>query len=434
MTAGELESERKLNSQLVSLNSQVMKERLRDSPDQNRLADLSVGLSKARSNYDTFRSNLYVTHPALEAQRGEFKPISLAECGSLINDRGTALLEFLVSDERVDLFVLTRKGTARSVPDLKIYTISIKKDALREIVEKFREHLAKRDLDYSAEAAKLYDLLLKPAASELAGKSNLVIVPDGVLWELPFQVMQPSRAHFLVQDYSISYAPSLTALREMSKPRSKTVSTAIKLSLLAFGNSVVRKERSAQIKEVFMDADLQPLPEAEDQVKTIGRIYGAGRSEVYVGEEATEDRLKAKAGSCRILHIATHGIIDNTNPMYSQIVLSQAQGSSDDGLLEAWEIANMDINADLVVLSACDTAGGRVEEGEGIIGLSWAFFIAGCPSTVVSQWSVEAGSTGELMVEFHRNLLAGLGKAEALRQAELKLLKSADHSHPFYWA
>ncbi|HYM00647.1 MAG TPA: CHAT domain-containing protein, partial [Blastocatellia bacterium] len=143
---------------------------------------------------------------------------------------------------------------------------------------------------------------------------------------------------------------------------------------------------------------------------------------------------KAEAGGCRILHIATHGIIDNVKPMYSEIVLSRAEGSDDDGLLEAWEIANMDLNTDLVVLSACDTAGGRLAEGEGIIGLTWAFFVAGCPSTVVSQWSVEVGSTSELMVEFHRNLLAGFGKADALRRAELKLMKDPRYAHPFYWA
>src|SRR5262249_27401609 len=157
-------------------------------------------------------------------------------------------------------------------------------------------------------------------------------------------------------------------------------------------------------------------------------------TKIYVGPEATEDRLKAEAASCRILHIAGHGIVNNASPMYSQIVLSRAQGSDDDGILEAWEILNMDLKADLAVLSACDTARGHIGAGEGVIGLSWAFFVAGCPATVVSQWSVDADSTSKLMVEFHRNLLSGKSKAESLRQAELKLLKTREHSDPFYWA
>ena len=94
----------------------------------------------------------------------------------------------------------------------------------------------------------------------------------------------------------------------------------------------------------------------------------------------------------------------------------------------------MPVVADLAVLSACDTARGHIGAGEGVIGLSWAFFVAGCPATVVSQWSVDADSTSKLMVEFHRNLLAGKTKSEALRQAELKLMKNRRYSDPFYWA
>jgi len=121
--------------------------------------------------------------------------------------------------------------------------------------------------------------------------------------------------------------------------------------------------------------------------------------------------------------------------MYSQVVLSQPEGDiSEDGMLEAWEIMKLDLKADLVVLSACETARGRIGSGEGMIGLTWAFFVAGVPTTVASQWSVDAASTTELMVEFHRNLERHKGKAESLRQAMLKLLKSKEYSRPFYWA
>ena len=128
--------------------------------------------------------------------------------------------------------------------------------------------------------------------------------------------------------------------------------------------------------------------------------------------------------------------------MYSHLVLSQSQADeNEDGLLETWEIMKLDLNADLVVLSACDTARGQVVSGEGVIGLAWAFFVAGCPATVVSQWKVESSSTTELMVEFHKRLNANavqgrarLSKAEALRAAALKLLRNKKYQHPFYWA
>src|SRR5262249_23275751 len=155
-------------------------------------------------------------------------------------------------------------------------------------------------------------------------------------------------------------------------------------------------------------------------------LYGARQSKVYTGAEAREERVKAEAPGYRVLHFATHGILDTTSPMYSHLVLSQqADHSEEDGLLEAWEVMDLDLNADVVVLAACETARGRVSAGEGLIGMSWAFFVAGSPTTVASQWKVESTSTTQLMLEFHRNLKAGIqgptriSKAKALQLASL---------------
>jgi len=166
-------------------------------------------------------------------------------------------------------------------------------------------------------------------------------------------------------------------------------------------------------------------------------LYGAARSKIYVGAEAREDRAKKEAGAFQVLHFATHGVLDNAAPMYSHLALAQGD-KNEDGLLEAWELMQMDLHADLAVLSACETARGRFGAGEGVIGLTWALFVAGTPATVVSQWKVESASSRELMLGFHRNLRAlsrePAPKAEALRQAALKLMKNPSTSHPFYWA
>jgi len=174
----------------------------------------------------------------------------------------------------------------------------------------------------------------------------------------------------------------------------------------------------------------------------LGQLYGPRNSKVYVRADVREDLVKAEAPNYRIIQLATHSVLNNANPMYSHIVLSQSTADSkEDGLLEAWEIMALDLKADLVVLSACDTARGRIGAGEGVIGLTWAFFVAGSPTTVVSQWSVESESTTELMLNFHHNLKGPGGgsqyamtKAEALRQAQLKLLRTKRYQHPFFWA
>ncbi|HEY6333147.1 MAG TPA: CHAT domain-containing protein [Blastocatellia bacterium] len=435
MTPEERDREREINSRLGSLNAQIVKERLSKEPDQERLGDLNSRVGKVRLEREAFQAELYSAHPDLRAQRAGFVPITLGECGGLIGDQKTALLEFVVSLDSAYLFVITKKDSAQVLPDLKAYKIDINPEDLTDLCNKFRGQLSQKGLGFHDLAVKLYALLLGPAAAELHDRTNLVIVPDGPLWGLPFQALQPNQDRYLIEDHAISYAPSLTALREMTKRARSAEQAGAPTTLLALGNPSLGAETSSEIKEMFMDADLAPLPQAEKQVLELGKLYGPAQSKIYTGAEATEGRLKAEAPTARILHIAAHGIVNNASPLYSQLVLSRGEGSQEDGLLEAWEIMNMDLKADLVVLAACDTAGGRYGAGEGMIGLSWAFFVAGCPTTVVSQWSAEAESTSQLMVEFHRNLLSGLTKAEALRRAELKLLKGdIRYRRPYYWA
>jgi CHAT domain-containing protein len=118
-------------------------------------------------------------------------------------------------------------------------------------------------------------------------------------------------------------------------------------------------------------------------VRAVGLLFGALNSKIYVGSEAREERVKTGAGEAGILHFATHGVLNNAAPMYSHLVLAQGD-KNEDGLLEAWEVMDLDLKADLAVLSACETARGRYRAGEGIIGLTWALFVAGVPTTVVS--------------------------------------------------
>ncbi|HEX8294646.1 MAG TPA: CHAT domain-containing protein, partial [Pyrinomonadaceae bacterium] len=217
-------------------------------------------------------------------------------------------------------------------------------------------------------------------------------------------------------------------------------SDAAPATLLALGNPTTGNEGEGRAASALRGGKLDPLPEAEQEVRALGRLYGASRSKVYTGAEAREDRFKSEAGRAGILHFAAHGLVNNASPMYSHLALAGG-GAGEDGLLEAWELTRLELKADLAVLSACETARGRTAAGEGMIGLSWAMFIAGVPSIVVSQWKVESAGTRELMVNFHRGLITAQGggrvrqaKSEALRQAALKLMRNPETSHPFYWA
>jgi CHAT domain-containing protein/tetratricopeptide (TPR) repeat protein len=426
----ERDRERSLRNELASVNSQVFEAQSSESA-KARLPELQTQLERKRLEFEGFQTALYAAHPGLNIQRGEMKPITLAEASTLLPDARTAILEYVVTNDKTFLFVLT-KGIRPSTISLKVYPVAIKRKDLAEQVAGFRSKLAKVDLDFTTQARALYDQLVGLARSQIGDKTNLIIVPDGCLWDLPFQALQSTANRYLIENSTVAYAPSLTALREMVK---KKPAQSVSPTLLAFGNPTVGKQTSDQVKQVFMDEKLDPLPEAERLVTSLQRMYGADRSKIYVGAEAREDLAKTEAPKYRIIQFAAHGILNDINPMYSHLVLAPGNAGSEDGLLEAWEITSLDLNSDLVILAACETARGRVGAGEGMIGMSWAFFVAGSPTTVASQWKVESASTTQLMLEFHRNLRgARMSKAKALQVAAISLLKKPEYRHPFYWA
>jgi len=413
---------------LTALNSKLTAEMRRDKPDAARVAELKAELQEARLEYEDFETRLHLAHPKLKAQRAEAPLIKADEIAALLPDASTAVLEYVVGEKQTYLFVATK------ATDVRVYTLPIKRDELVKQTEDFRQQLARRNLGFRVSSAKLYELLLKPAEAQLRGKTNLIIAPDHTLWDLPFQALMRGANRFLIEDAAIAYAPSLTVLREMRKRHNST--EIAPASLLALGNPAVGDDTLKRAAVALRDGKLEPLPEAEQEVKALGRLYGTANSKVYIGADAREDRVKSEASRARILHFATHGILNNASPMYSHLALAGG-GPGEDGLLEAWELMQLDLKADLAVLSACETARGRIGAGEGMIGLSWAMFIAGVPSIVVSQWKVESAGTRDLMVDFHRSLIAPKSKqtkTQALRQAALKLMKNPATSHPFYWA
>ncbi len=421
----EQEAEERQRLKLVTLNSQLMTESRRDTPDASRVAEFKSAVEKARLEYEDFETKLYVTHPELRLQRGDAPIVKAEELAAFVPDASSALLEYVVDDDKTFLFVVT-KG------ELRVYPLQLKRDELAKQTEAFRKQLAARDLDFRPAAFKLYESLLKPAEAQLRGRTNLIIVPDNTLWDLPFQTLVNSDNRFMIEDAAISYAPSLTVLREMTKRRKVEAAHASPPTLLALGNPTVGSETLKRAALTLRDGKLEPLPEAEQEVKALGRLYGASRSKVYIGAEAREDRVKGEASSARILHFATHGILNNASPMYSHLALAEG-GAGEDGLLEAWELMQLNLHADLVVLSACETARGRIGAGEGMVGFSWAMFMAGVPSIVVSQWKVDSAGTRDLMINFHRGLISSGAKSAALRQAALKVMKNPETSHPFYW-
>jgi len=453
MTAEERDHEKQLQAALTALSSQQRKEISLRQPDKSQLAFIDTQLQKARLEYEAYETRIYAAHPDLTAGRGGSEPLSLNETGALINDSQTALLEYVVTQNRTYLFVLTKPNSTDPVRS-KVYPIEVSARELATRVADFRQRLAGNSADFKEPARSLYDLLLQPAQTELDGKNAIYIVPSEGLWELPFQALLSKSDKYVLEDHALSYAPSLSVLSEMKKEAlarrrtgddspsgdfltkiSATMTPALP-RLLAIGNPSLSSRLVSQLRSAPRDASLDSLPHAEQEVEALREIYGAQGSTILIGKAAREETFKAKASNYPVLHFAAHGVLDDVNPLYSRLLL--ATGSdSEDGFLEAREIMKLDLHADLAVLSACQTARGQVGSGEGLIGMSWALFIAGTSTTVASQWKVDSASTARLMIDFHRNLQSEkvrTGTAEALRQAAIKLMADPKYRHPFFWS
>ena len=411
MTAVERDRERDLRSEISVLNASLS----RAKTDRKEAAEND--LLAAQSRHGFFLQQVYAKHPELRTFRADSAPLSPSDLETLVPDAKTALIEFVTAETGTEIFVASRAAAGNPVA---ITTVRLKttRTDLEQRTVAYRATLAARDPGFRLPAQALYKLLIAPLASALVGKPQLLLVPDGPLWELPFQTLIDPSGKFWLDTATIGYVPSLTVLRDLRKLAPRTAATGV----LAMGNP---------INDGFVRA-----PETGVLVRNIEAIYGKDRVTALTGPLATEAAFRKDAVGAGMLHLATHAVLDVKNPLYSYLVFSKGSGMPDpdnDGRLEAWEILRMPLTADLAILSACETARGTASPGEGLVGLSWALFAAGVRSTVLSQWSIDSAGTSALMTRMHKELKDGKTPSAALREASFSIRRDPRYKHPFYW-
>lgn len=406
-----------------------IKKRIRSQPNGEPPSELQNELNAVTNELVVFQERFAAAHPDLLLRVGPARPLTHANLDSLVRANDVAYLEYVVTGDKVGLFILKQNGVSTD-HELKYVNLPVNANELRRKVSEFHSVLAERQPDYASLGRELYRLLIEPAANELRNINTICVIPDEFLWTLPFQALTTTRGNYLIQDYSLFYAPSFTVLNEMALRRQQQNS---KESLIAFGNPVV--DRNGKLKQ-----NLHPLPEAETEVAAVATAVRTHMKKVLVGREADEKTFKTLAPQYATIHLASHGVLDNGDPLNSYLLLTKTEDETEnDGLLHASEIINLNLDADLAVLSACETGNGRISPGEGVIGMSWAFLVAGARSVVVSQWRVNSGSTSRLMKSFYQGLASqndtnSQNKSQALREASLGLVKDRRYRHPFYWA
>jgi CHAT domain-containing protein len=416
LPAKDTKEEERLTKRLADLN----KAALAHPEDKGLRAQVAA----ARMALERFDVRMEIAHPwsrtaVAPRRRSRRFPSQL---------RDGLVIEFVTGERRTIVFAVSRDSAGNQ--RILARPIAVSRGELERRVAHLERQIGNRDPGWTSSASSLYAILLSPIEHSLRNHKLISVVPDGVLWRVPFPLLRHD-GRDLVERAAVFYAPSLSMLQ--LEPRRATASSR-RGEILAFGNPTVGGQTRERVRALTRDAEFGELPSAEAEVQAIASLFDTAQSRVYVREAARESVFKREGSRFRILHFATHGILDDRSPMYSAIVLAASPNEADDGLLEAREIVGLHIESDLAVLASCDTARGRFGAGEGVIGMSWAFLVAGCPTTVVSQWQIHSRATEEMMIAFYRRLRAGDAPAEAMRQAQLSLRANRRYKDPFYWA
>jgi CHAT domain-containing protein len=361
-----------------------------------------------------------------------------------IPDQSTATLEYLRGIDSNYAFVVRRDTANRLIVQVR----AIKSPAPASESSNGSSFESVADVDVSIEAFRnqieksyaafpkalgeaLYAELVKPFEKELADKTHLIIVPVGKLWELPFQALVVPRdgpTSYLMESYSISYTPSLLFLDRL---QSRGIEGSLGRKVLFFENLISNGQDSESSSSAF--GGLKAALSEEPQLLP---------TRFFLGSRATRELFLQEAPGSKLILFSTHAMVGGVDPTQSYFVLTPESGENTNiGRLTAADIMNEQLSADLVVLVACETELGRYVEGEGEIGLGWAFLYAGCASTVVSQWKIDRDASLDLTARFYRALVeelrahpAEVSLADLLRSTQLKLLSDDRYSHPFYWA
>ncbi len=374
---------------------------------------------------------------------------TVAELQSTLSNQ-EALIEYVLGDSIVYIFYIANNAK-------KALKIPIPTDTLRRRIQLFRKSLSdfsqspknmqffKKFQSYIQNANWFYDKLLKPVLRYHNSNINqLIIIPDGELGHLPFESfltsMPPSPATpiyaklpYLINKYAISYHSSASLWKENNDMPKKNnngqlLAMAAHYANMDSMNSYMRLPVNRRLR-----AKLNPIPAAKFEVEILANEF---KGIFCFDTLATERIFKKNAKNFGIIHLAMHGMLNKQFPTLSSLFFTEDNDSIENNILQAYEISRLDLNADLVVLSACETGYGRFERGNGIASLARAFMFAGVPSLVVSLWQVDDLATSKIMRKFYENLTNGLNKTDALRQAKLNYIHQAGgiNAHPAYWS
>jgi CHAT domain-containing protein/tetratricopeptide (TPR) repeat protein len=438
---------------LQKKKDQLKKRKAESSPNERTTA-FSAEENKLNQEIDAFLNSLKDKYPKYHQLKYENITVNAKEIQASLQEK-TLLLEYFVTDSMTYLFAVSKTS-------IELFPINIKKQKLKKRIESLRLALSNYDLIinkpelaqtlYTESAYWFYKEILSVA---LQNKEidNLIVITDGELGHLPFETflleevtVEPqseidyTSLHYLINDYNISYNYSATLWKEnletqALRKQANTSNNNNQIFACAANYPTVDSSLlDLRLPNVFnLRGSLEPLPETQKEIAALSTVFDG----IFLANDSTNEAFfKENAHKYSVIHLAMHGLLHPRVPMLSSLAFTENKDSLEDNFLQAHEIAHLQLNADLVVLSACETGYGKFEQGEGVISLARSFMYAGTPSLVVSLWQVNDQSTSLIMSNFYQYIADGLPKDVALRKAKLDYLKIAKNidAHPAFWS
>ena len=436
-----LDLERENKADIVYYQSLLNTEKLKkEDQDSSKILFYENELFSTRNSLDSLILIFETNYPDYYQIKYKDSTVSIVQIQNLIPNR-TKLIQYFIGDSLSYGFVLSKH-------DFFIKEID-EPNTISALTERFRNELDLSErlnsdyasnFDYLEIGYHLYDKLIKPflKKDDKANTDKLIIIPDAELGYLPFELLiseniqehqgNSSGYPYLIKDYAISYGYSSTVLFQQISALGEGTSYLSFAPSYDIPNST--SDKAASLGK-FRD-EVIPLTWNQKEASLMDQFADGN---AFLGSNATERAFKENSSDAKVLHFAMHAFVDDNNPMNSKLVFYQGNDTIEDGQLHTFELYNMKLNANLAVLSACNTGYGKLVNGEGIMSLARGFMYAGVPSVIMSHWRVDDESTNTLMKNFYQNLSEGMQKSEALRQAKLKYLEGAspNKQHPFFW-
>jgi CHAT domain-containing protein len=400
-------------------------------------------LLKLKIASEKLQNTLERDYPKYHELKYNTQIASLEQVQKDLDDK-TALIEFFVGADNVYIFSIyadTVWVTAVPMDNQFITSIRGLRTALTDV------SLLTKDLESSyllltKNGRLIYQKYLEPALKK-EGIERLVLIPDGMLNYVPFDVLLTEKPDYqnmnfktlpyLIKKQTISYHYSSTLKlfsRSSVKTNGKMLAMASSYDKDAFINA-----KGFSVRDYRIRTSVDDLPGAKKEVKYLSETF-AGK--FLYGKNSNEENFKfhSKKSPYSVIHLAMHGIVDSKQPEYSSLVFTHSDNEKEDDLLHAYELNLLEINTDLVVLSACETGFGKYERGEGVVSLGRGFMYSGAPSLVMTLWPINDKATSVLISAFYNELAMGHGKDEAMRNAKMIYLEGAKDitAHPFFWA